>query len=510
MSGTMKYPRVAHIGGIFGVLMLAFLVACSDSSEPVTGLRPVASVAVSPAAISAIVGETVPLTATAKDASGAVVVGRVVQWATSSASVATVSASGMVTAVAEGEATISATIEGKSAQARLTVSRVPVSAVRLTPTTVVLERGRTRQLTAVAVDAAGNALEGRAVQWSSDAPAVATVSASGLVQSVAGGYAVITATVEGKSASSAITVTEPAPADQFDLVYERRQFNGLGDIRRISLASGTTVTLPLVVTIGGAFVRDVTPSPDGTRVAFTVAWYVPGQSLMDGDIYVANVDGTNLRRLTTAPELDDQPAWSPDGMKIAFRSRRSGDWDIWVMGANGTGQQNLMLDLLPATSTDLTPAWSPDGSRIAFASDIDSFAYTKLWTMRADGSDKRRVMPQSVGTAEMDREPSWSPDGTRIAFQRVNYTAIGSDIMIVRLATGAVTRLAMEGVQSSPTWSPDGTLIAFSSSHEELLSHIYTMKPDGTGIVRYTTGVDQNTYPQWLRTPVPAGGVASK
>src|SRR5262249_45046382 len=151
-----------------------------------------------------------------------------------------------------------------------------------------------------------------------DAPAVAAVSASGLVQAVAGGYAVIRATVEGKSASSALTVTEPEPAEQYDLVYERRTFTGLGEIWRVSPSTGAAVTLPLAVTIPGAVVRDATPSPDGSRIAFTFAWYPEQSSQMDGDIYVATITGENLQRLTSAEGMDDQPAWSPDGTRIAF------------------------------------------------------------------------------------------------------------------------------------------------------------------------------------------------
>ena len=81
------------------------------------------------------------------------------------------SAAGLVTAIAEGAATITATSEGKTGQAQITVSPVPVASVRLTPLTVVIDAGGTRQLTAVALDAAGNALQGGQFEWSTDAPA---------------------------------------------------------------------------------------------------------------------------------------------------------------------------------------------------------------------------------------------------------------------------------------------------------------------------------------------------
>jgi dipeptidyl aminopeptidase/acylaminoacyl peptidase len=443
-----------------------------------------------------IIGQTAKLTAIAKDANGSVIDGRAVQWATDNASIATISTSGVVTAVAEGTTTMSATVEGKTGQAQVAVSRVPVASVRLTPLTAIIEPRNARQLTAVALDAAGNVLEGRPIEWTTDAPAVASVSATGLVQAIAAGYAGIKATIEGKSATTAVTVPTPEPDGQFDIVYERRAFNQLGEIRRLSTSTGAWTTLPLVVTIPGAYVRSATPSPDGSRVAFTVAWYEEGSSQMDGDIYVASIDGTNVRRLTTTEGMDDHPAWSPDGTRIAFTSFRSGHGDIWVMGANGTGQTNLTNDFLPATSFEHSPAWSPDGSRIAYSSDIDNFAYVKLWTMRPDGSDKRRVLPATAGTDVIDMEPSWSPDGSKLAFRRIGNG--DSDILIATLSTQAVTRLHMDGVQTYPSWSPDGKLIAFSSSHENPMSDIYAMKPDGTGLVRLTTGESSSWRPRWL------------
>jgi len=263
-----------------------------------------------------------------------------------------------------------------------------------------------------------------------------------------------------------------------------------------------TTKIPLLAAFPGTYARDATPSPDGTRIAFTFAWYPEGSSQLDGEIYVASIDGTNMIRLTNAEGMDDQPVWSPDGTRIAFRSVRSGHGDIWVMGANGTGQTNLTNDFLPATSNEHSPAWSPDGSRIAYSSDIDNYAYVKLWTMRADGSDKRRVLPATAGTDVIDMESSWSPDGSKLAFRRIGNN--DSDIVIVTLSTQAVTRIHMDGVQSYPAWSPDGASIAFSSSHENPMSDIYTMKPDGTGLVRLTNGVDSHWRPRWVRAAAAA------
>src|SRR5438105_3578574 len=168
---------------------------------------PGAPVAVSPVAAGLTVGATTQLTATPEDSSGTALTGRAVTWATSNAAVATVSVSGLVTGVAAGSATITATSEGQSGTSALTVTNVPVASMTVSPATATVTIGTTTQLTATPKDANGTALSGRAVIWATSNAAVATVSASGLVTGVAAGSATITATSEGQSGTSAITVT---------------------------------------------------------------------------------------------------------------------------------------------------------------------------------------------------------------------------------------------------------------------------------------------------------------
>src|SRR6266567_867811 len=168
---------------------------------------PVASVTVSPAAATVLVGQTVQLTATPKDANGSPLTGRVVTWASSAPAVATVSASGLVTSVAAGSATLTATSEGKNGTATITVTVVPVASVSVSPAAPSLQVGGTVQLIATAKDSAGNVLTGRVVTWASSAPGIATISASGLVTGVAAGSATLTATSEGKNGTATVAVT---------------------------------------------------------------------------------------------------------------------------------------------------------------------------------------------------------------------------------------------------------------------------------------------------------------
>src|SRR5438093_6549942 len=124
-------------------------------------------------------------------------------------SVATVSASGLVTGKAAGTATITATSEGKSGPSTITVTPVPVASVTITPATATIQTGQTVQLTATPKDANGNPLTGRTVTWASSAASVASVNATGLVTGTVVGMATITATSEGQNGTAAITVTAP-------------------------------------------------------------------------------------------------------------------------------------------------------------------------------------------------------------------------------------------------------------------------------------------------------------
>jgi uncharacterized protein YjdB len=180
----------------------------STATVTVTNV-PVASVTVSPASTSLLVGATQQFSVVTKDAAGNTLTGRTVTWASSNTAVATVSGSGLVTGNAAGSATITATSETVSGTAAVTVTNVPVASVTLSPASASLVVGATQQFTAVTKDAAGNTLAGRTVTWASSNTTVAMVSGSGLATGMAGGPATITATSEGQSGTAAVSVTAP-------------------------------------------------------------------------------------------------------------------------------------------------------------------------------------------------------------------------------------------------------------------------------------------------------------
>ncbi|WP_373060792.1 Ig domain-containing protein, partial [Gemmatimonas sp.] len=147
-------------------------------------------------------------TAVTRDATSNVLTGRTITWGSSNTAVATVNSSALITTLTAGSATITATSEGQSGNAVLTVTAVPVATVTVSVAPTSIAVGATSQGTAVTRDASNNVLTGRTITWSSSNPAVATVNInSGLVTAVTVGTTTIIATSETKIGSAVVTVT---------------------------------------------------------------------------------------------------------------------------------------------------------------------------------------------------------------------------------------------------------------------------------------------------------------
>ena len=222
----------------------------------------------------------------------------------------------------------------------------------------------------------------------------------------------------------------------------------------------------------------------------------------NGDIYILNIDAALAgsgpvvaTRLTTDPASDFDPTWSPDGTRIAFRSQRDGNDEIYVMNADGTCQRNLTNDAV----NDWSPAWSPDGTRIAFARFFDHNQFTDVAVMNVDGSNLQRL------TTASGEYPTWSPDGTRIAFATArdgNY-----EIYVMNAAGTDEIRLTNNlAYDMSPAWSPDGTRIAFDSQRDSISPaevgigpeiEIHLMNSDGSGDIRLTNNTQEDRFPDW-------------
>ncbi|HEX5181427.1 MAG TPA: Ig-like domain-containing protein, partial [Gemmatimonadaceae bacterium] len=180
----------------------------SDSSAITVVNAPVASVAETPDSATIIIGGTVQLSASALDSSGNVLTGRTITWSAADSTIASVSASGLVKGVVAGLTQVYATSEGKRDSTTITVAEAPAASVAVTPSSVSLVVGASKQASATVRDANGNVLTGQTVTWKSSATGVATVSSNGMIQAVAVGSATVTATSGGKSGTAGITVTQ--------------------------------------------------------------------------------------------------------------------------------------------------------------------------------------------------------------------------------------------------------------------------------------------------------------
>ena len=242
---------------------------------------------------------------------------------------------------------------------------------------------------------------------------------------------------------------------------------GGGDERRLTKEKGNPATP------SGLFF-EVAPawSPDGKRLAFA--------SRRDGPshIFVMRLDGEDVRRVTSSPREDDYPTWSPDGRRIAFGREGA----LFVAPAAGGPARRLGQGFGSADD----PAWSPDGKLVAYDYRRPGFSIHEIWVMGANGRNPRQV----TRLGAVSGRPSWSPDGRRLAFHS---NARGGHYEIYSIGVDGTglrreTRSAIDTIE--PAWSPDGKKIAFSRD-----GAIWTV--DRAGHATRITSAENDSSPAW-------------
>ena len=302
-----------------------------------------------------------------------------------------------------------------------------------------------RALRANYADDQGNVLSPATnLTWTSDSPQIATVAEDGTVTGTGYGHAKVTATAPGgKTAAADVYVVgeivvassraAPNTSGKFQLYAVER--SNLAQLTKLTPASDTTSA------------SDPAFSPDGSRIAYV--------SQKDGnpEIYVMNADGTGATRVTNDPQADGRPSFMPDGQSLVFNSwRTAGKSQIWAVNVDATGLTQLTRD-----SVNSTPAVSPDGQTIAYVSSRNKDQ--DIWLMNRDGTNQRQF---TRSPQQRESEPRFLRDGS-LAYlvERREGNRTVQQVIRADLGTGATT--AITGIDlaiASFAVSPSGDLLA--------------------------------------------------
>ena len=233
-------------------------------------------------------------------------------------------------------------------------------------------------------------------------------------------------------------------------------------------------------------------SPDGQRLAF-ISPCAGNQEIYPGaGIFIINVDGTGLNAIASVPGGDYDPDWSPDGGTMVFTSLR--DYNraqIYEV----TLEDNSVRSLSANKVRDSQPVWSPDGGEIAFVT--TRRGPYQIWIMGNDGGDA--ILLSRSGSLK-DTHPDWSPDGQVIIFTQSELLGGVPRLVAMRVEEGNLieNRVIHEVIpMREASFSPDGAWIAFESWPEGSNHDVFIMTPNGLGRQRLTDDEALDFDPVW-------------
>jgi len=475
---------------------------------------PVVSVVVSPDTATRTVGQTLQLTATPKDSIGGTLAGRVVTWSSSDSARAAVSAAGLVTVKAAGTATITATIEGKTGRATLTL-KVPVADVTVSQSctgsgsfsggTGRLYTGETCEYGALVRDGAGNTLTDRSVTWTSSDTTVAKIDGAPFEHPTTklstvkllprkGGSITLTAAVEGKSSSAALTVLVPVasitvtPATATLAIGATQQLtatlkDSVGGIltgRTVAWSSSDTTKATVsntgLLTARATGSVTITVASEGKSATSVIT--VQATPIPQNRSIVYNNQANNVVRVTTTGTSSGSLAAGVHPIQVNDRLIfRGGFGDNKIYSSALSGSSKTVLINAFSFSPDLTAG----GTRLTFFDgDCGGNAHT-VAVANADGTNTQRLANICAITP-----PRWAPDNSAIAYQ----TEQG--IEIYTLTTGVKRSvLSLSGNQEvsgwrwygNVSWSADGSRLSFAARTSIANQYcLFTVSVNGTAL----------------------------
>ena len=469
-----------------GVVVTAKLNTHSakDTASVTVNPDPLEAVTIPPIEVAA--GETQQLEPVATDQYGNRVSEIEVAWTLTDEDVGSVTEAGLITAnevagtfddVVEVQVTQGELV--RSAVAPVTIMPGKLEQVVIAPNLADIGIEMTQQFVAVGADRYGNRISGLAFTWSTQNSG-GIIDANGLFTAgdTPGRYndAISAEATVGNITRSATASVKIEPDrivffsdredEQFDIyimnvngsnqerlttsnIDERSPscspdgrriiYHAEGDILMINDDSTWNIAI-----LSGRKAYEPAWSPDGSKITFQSWEHDPDRSEGNSEIYVMDVDGGNLVRLTENSAYDDYPGWSPDGTKIAFVSARDGNPEIYVMNADGSNQRRLTKH----GDADTFPAWSPGGTEILFQSDREGRG---IYIMNADGTDVRRLTSEGYAS----NHPYWSPDGAQIVFHSYKDVKEKAEIYIMDRDGSNMTRLTDNSANDwGPVWVP--------------------------------------------------------
>ena len=215
-----------------------------------------------------------------------------------------------------------------------------------------------------------------------------------------------------------------------------------------------------------------------------------------GDLWVADLDGRNVLRLTSTPAVESDPHFSPDGQTVAFTSNRSGTQAVYTVSVKGGEPTRLTWHPSPSYAR----GWSPDGSRVLYASERESAptAYNRLWTVPAQGG------PSTMLTKQWGNDGDFSPDGKSMVIDRMDRWDVewrayrggqNTPLVILDLADRSETLLPCPStIDIQPLWL--GDRVYFLSDREGGVSNIWSYEPNTKALTRITRF--QGSDVKWL------------